>query len=216
MLIVGDTQYENDPGVLALLASVVRAHPDAIGYMSLIEDAIHVVVKTPKPKPATKAPRARPNADESQSDDPEAKAEQAPIRPPHLEVLKWGPVKAELRTRPGCGKLQRTLTVRGDIWGLMTPWQRELALLTKCLELRVTLPEDGGEPKIGKAPLPIQTHPYVVAAGGAWWEGLDPCAAPAGEVDVAAALADEAPRALRDLPPDALAVGAADDADEPY
>ncbi len=32
MLIVGDTQYENDPGVLALLASVVRAHPDAMAW----------------------------------------------------------------------------------------------------------------------------------------------------------------------------------------
>ena len=99
MLIVGDTQYENDPGVLDLLRQVVRAHPDAIGYMSLIEDAIHVVVKTPKPKPV-KSARAKPNADAAGGDEPEAKTEQAPIRPPHLEALKWGPVRAEIRTSP--------------------------------------------------------------------------------------------------------------------
>lgn len=147
MLIVGDTQYENDPGVLALLASVVRAHPDAIGYMSLIEDAIHVVVKTPKPKPA-KAPRARPNADESQSDDPEAKAEQAPIRPPHLEVLKWGPVKAELRTRPGCGKLQRTLTVRGEpgAWNISPDILKSTA---KGFESYIKLGDTVAEPASG-------------------------------------------------------------------
>lgn len=215
MLIVGDTQYENDPGVLDLLRQVVRAHSDAIGYMSLIEDAIHVVVKTPKPKPA-KSARVKPNADAAASDEPEAKTEQAPIRPPHLEVLKWGPVRAEIRTRPGCGKLLRTLTVRGDIWGLMTPRQRELALLTKCLELRVSLPEDGGEAKIGRATLPIQTHPYVVAAGGAWWEGLDPCAAvDAGEDAAALLLGDrDGRRTAADLPADALAGAGSDD--EPY
>ena len=218
MLVVGDTQYESDPGVLDLLKTVLRKHEDAIGYMALIEDKIHVTVKTPKPKPAKRG-KARPNADAAQSDAPEAKSEQAPAKPPHLEVLQWTKVPPSLRTRPGCGHLLQALTVRGDIWGLMTAEQRELALLTKCLELRVTLPEDGGEPKIGKASLPIQTHPYVVTVGGAWWEGLDPCsvADATGEVDVAAALLSDgepARRTAADLPADALAgVG---DEDEPY
>lgn len=220
-MFVGDTQYDSAPEVLTLLKSVIREHPDAIGYMSLVEDAVVAVTKTPKPKAPKGAGRGKikPNAELPQSDEPEAKSEQPPVKPPHLEVLRLGPVRPEVRAAAQNGaKLIATLTVRGDIWGLMTTEQRKLALLTLCLAHKVTVPEDGGEPKIGKAPLPIQTHPYVVQVGGAWWEGLDPCAAADG-ADAAAVLLgdDEAPRrTLADLPPDAVAEGSTDGDDEPY
>ena len=215
-MFVGDTQYDPAPEVLTLLKSVIREHDGAIGYMSLIEDKSVAVAKTPKPKPV-KAKKSRPNADTPQSDEPEARPEQAPIKPPHLEVLQLGPVKPAVRAAAQNGaRLLATLTVRGDLWALMTLEQRKLALLTLSLAHKVTLPEDGGEPKIGKAPLPIQTHPYVVQVGGAWWEGLDPCAATTDGTDVGGALlgdAQDARRMAADLPADALAESSDD---EPY
>lgn len=195
MISEGEVQYE-DAGqpVKDLMMEVIRKHGERvarIGRWAIVADEVYVTTKTPAPK-KVKAPkvgdgkgrRAPPRVGEAPSTDAaepiEAESEQTSEqlkKPPHLVVLRWikppPAVQVHLRAKKlGRGNAQ-FLEVRTDLWSMMSQRDREAAIMTKLLEREIVDDEDGGY-KMRKADLPIQTHPAVQAAYGAWWENMDP------------------------------------------
>lgn len=182
----GDTQYEIDAATKLIVAAVIRKHGNdvpQVGRWGLVVDQIYVSTKTPKPR-KVKVPKLHPpRPGEVPGETPEGEAEQAERagKPPHLQVLKWIKPPPGVQVHMKGAKLGKGLAhfleVRTDLWALMSDSDREAAVMTKLLE-RDVIAAEGGETKIRRTDLPIQTHPAVQEAYGPWWERMDPAAGP--------------------------------------
>ena len=188
MIHEGEVQYETDLTVKRMLEAVVRKHGNTVqqvGRWAILLDQVFVSTKTPKPKKPRVVKQAPPRdgipANDGPDAEPEQDAEQSAGKPPHLQVLRWvkPPPSVQVHMRGAkLGKgLAQFLEVRTDLWALMTDHDREAAIMTKLLE-RSIVTNDDGDTKIKKSDLPIQTHPAVQEAYGAWWERMDPSAGP--------------------------------------
>lgn len=186
MINEGETMYEVDAATKLIVAAVIRKHGNTVlqvGRWGLVVDQIYVSTKTPKPR-KVRAPKLHPpRLGEVPSEAPEGEAEQAERagKPPHLQVLKWIKPPPGVQVHMKGAKLGKGLAhfleVRTDLWALMSDSDREAAVMTKLLE-RDVIAAEGGETKIRRTDLPIQTHPAVQEAYGPWWERMDPAAGP--------------------------------------